>query len=83
MRAKINTIVTDLQKQLKPGNTIQVSGQIQSMNGAFLNLGIGAAVRPRCSSYLLMVVNYQTFGDPLVVILALPATLSVSSPCCL
>jgi multidrug efflux pump subunit AcrB len=71
---QINTIVTDLQKQLKPGNTIQVSGQIQSMNGAFLNLGIGllfAAV----FVYLLMVVNYQTFGDPLVVILALPATL--------
>jgi len=65
--------VTDLQKQLKPGNTIQVSGQIQSMNGRVSSiLGIGllfAAV----FVYLLMVVNYQTFGDPLVVILALPA----------
>jgi multidrug efflux pump subunit AcrB len=71
---QIKQIVTDLQKQLKPGNTIQVSGQIQSMNDAFVNLGIGllfAAV----FVYLLMVVNYQTFGDPLVVILALPATL--------
>ncbi len=71
---QINGIVTDLQKQLKPGNTIQVIGQIQSMNGAFLNLGIGllfAAV----FVYLLMVVNYQNFGDPFVVILALPATL--------
>jgi multidrug efflux pump subunit AcrB len=71
---QINQIVTDLQRELKPGNTIQVSGQIQSMNGAFVNLGIGllfAAV----FVYLLMVVNYQTFGDPLVVILALPATL--------
>src|SRR5882724_3802675 len=71
---QISNIATDLQKQLKPGNTIQVIGQIQSMNGAFLDLGIGllfAAV----FVYLLMVVNYQTFGDPLVVILALPATL--------
>jgi len=70
----ISNIVTDLQKQLKPGNTIQVIGQIESMNGAFLNLGIGllfAAV----FVYLLMVVNYQNFGDPFVVILALPATL--------
>jgi multidrug efflux pump subunit AcrB len=51
-----------------------VIGQIESMNGAFLNLGIGllfAAV----FVYLLMMVNYQTFGDPFVVILALPATL--------
>ena len=72
--AQINEIVTDLQKELKPGNTIQVIGQIQSMNGAFINLGIGllfAAV----FVYLLMMVNYQTFGDPFVVILALPATL--------
>jgi multidrug efflux pump subunit AcrB len=72
--SQISTIVKDLQKQLKPGNTIQVIGQIQSMNSAFINLGIGllfAAV----FVYLLMVVNYQNFGDPFVVILALPATL--------
>jgi multidrug efflux pump subunit AcrB len=70
----INKVTTELQKQLKPGNTIQVLGQIQSMNDSFRDLGIGllfAAV----FVYLLMVVNYQTFGDPFVVILALPATL--------
>ncbi|HZC96457.1 MAG TPA: efflux RND transporter permease subunit [Bradyrhizobium sp.] len=72
--ADINKVTTELQKQLKPGNTIDVVGQIQSMNDSFLNLGIGllfAAV----FVYLLMVVNYQNFGDPFVVILALPATL--------
>ncbi len=69
----IGKIVDDLQKQLAQGNTIQVVGQIESMNGAFRDLGIGllfAAV----IVYLLMVVNYQNFGDPFVVILALPAT---------
>jgi multidrug efflux pump subunit AcrB len=69
----IGKIVAELQKQLKPGNTIQVVGQIQSMNNSFRDLGIGllfAAVLV----YFLMVVNYQNFGDPLVVILALPAT---------
>ncbi len=72
--ADINKVTTQLQKELKPGNSIQVTGQIQSMNDSFRNLGIGllfAAV----FVYLLMVVNYQTFGDPFVVILALPATL--------
>ena len=70
----ISKIVADLQKQLAPGNSIQVVGQIQSMNDSFRDLGIGllfAAV----IVYLLMVVNYQNFGDPFVVILALPATL--------
>ena len=70
----IRAVVSDLEKQLAPGNTIQIVGQIQSMDGAFADLGIGllfAAVLV----YLLMVVNYQNFGDPLVVLLALPATL--------
>jgi multidrug efflux pump subunit AcrB len=70
----INKIVAELQKELKPGNTIQVLGQIQSMNDSFRDLGVGllfAAV----FVYMLMVVNYQNFGDPFVVILALPATL--------
>jgi multidrug efflux pump subunit AcrB len=70
----IGKIVGELQKELKPGNRIQVLGQIQSMHDSFRDLGIGllfAAV----FVYLLMVVNYQNFGDPFVVILALPATL--------
>lgn len=69
----LGKIVADMQKQLAPGNYIQVLGQIDSMRSAFVDLGIGilfAAV----IVYLLMVVNYQNFGDPFVVILALPAT---------
>jgi multidrug efflux pump subunit AcrB len=69
----INTIVAEYQKQLSPGNRIEVIGQIDSMNAAFRDLTIGilfAAV----FVYLLMVVNYQNWGDPFVVILALPAT---------
>jgi multidrug efflux pump subunit AcrB len=69
----IDKVAAQFKKQLAPGNTIQVTGQIQSMNDAFRDMGIGlmfAAV----FVYLLMVVNYQNFGDPFVVILALPAT---------
>jgi multidrug efflux pump subunit AcrB len=65
--------VTTARKELSPGNSVQVLGQIQSMNDAFRDMAIGllfAAV----FVYLLMVVNYQNFSDPLVVILALPAT---------
>ena len=57
---EIRGIVAELQKQLSPGNSIQVVGQIESMNAAFYDLGVGllfAAVLV----YLLMVVNYQTF----------------------
>jgi multidrug efflux pump subunit AcrB len=72
--ADIDRITAQLRPQLSPGNSIQVIGQIDSMNGAFRDLGIGllfAAV----FVYLLMVVNYQNFADPFVVILALPTTM--------
>jgi multidrug efflux pump subunit AcrB len=71
---EINKVVAEYRPQLSPGNRIEVVGQIDSMNGAFADLAIGilfAAV----FVYLLMVVNYQNWGDPFVVILALPATL--------
>uniref|UniRef100_I2Q1A5 Cation/multidrug efflux pump n=1 Tax=Desulfovibrio sp. U5L TaxID=596152 RepID=I2Q1A5_9BACT len=68
---EIDKIVAELSPQLSPGNTIQVLGQIQSMNDAFRNMGIGL-VFAAVFVYLLMVVNYQNFGLPFVVILALP-----------
>ena len=69
----INKVIAQYQKQLSPGNRIQVTGQIASMNSAFRDLAIGL-IFAAVFVYLLMVVNYQTWGDPFVVILALPAT---------
>ena len=69
--AAIQNVVADLEPKLKPGNHIVVRGQIESMRSAFGDLGLGltfAAV----FVYMLMVVNYQSFLDPLAVILALP-----------
>src|SRR6476619_4804614 len=73
LSADINKVVDQYKSQLTPGNRIEVVGQIDRMNSALRDLAIGilfAAV----FVYLLMVVNYQTWGDPFVVILALPAT---------
>jgi multidrug efflux pump subunit AcrB len=69
--ADIKRIVDEVSPQLKPGNHIVVRGQIESMHSAFANLTLGllfAAV----FVYMLMVVNYQSFLDPLAVVLALP-----------
>lgn len=68
---EIEKIVSEVEPQLKPGNHIVIRGQIESMHGAFADLRLGllfAAV----FVYMLMVVNYQSFLDPLAVILALP-----------
>jgi multidrug efflux pump subunit AcrB len=67
----IQKIVDEVEPQLKPGNHIVVRGQIESMRSTFGNLTMGllfAAV----FVYMLMVVNYQSFIDPLPIILALP-----------
>ena len=67
----IQNVVRQMQGKLGPADHIAIRGQIASMNQAFGNLTIGllfAAV----FVYALMVVNYQSFLDPLAVLLALP-----------
>ena len=69
--AAIRKVVQETQGKLGPADRIVILGQIDSMDHAFTNLTIGllfAAV----FVYALMVVNYQSFVDPLAVILALP-----------
>jgi multidrug efflux pump subunit AcrB len=69
--SSIRSIVGDLQQHLKPGNRIVVRGQIDSMDQAFANLGLGL-VFAAVFVYLLMVVNFQSFLDPVNIVLALP-----------
>src|SRR5258708_17927115 len=57
--AEINKVTAELQKKLKPGNSIQVIGQIQSMSDSFRNLGIRLLFAAVFVS-LLMVVNYPS-----------------------
>jgi multidrug efflux pump subunit AcrB len=67
----IQKVVQDMRGKLGAADSIVVRGQIASMNDAFTDLAIGllfAAV----FVYALMVVNYQSFLDPLAIVLALP-----------
>jgi multidrug efflux pump subunit AcrB len=69
----IQKIVNELSRELKPGNHIVIRGQIESMRSTFASLSIGL-IAAAVFVYLLMVVNYQSFIDPLAVVLALPGT---------
>jgi multidrug efflux pump subunit AcrB len=66
-----NRIVKEESKNLPPGTKIVVRGQMESMNEAFSRLGIGLAFAALLV-YLLMVVNYQSWLDPFIIICALP-----------
>ncbi|MET0657284.1 MAG: efflux RND transporter permease subunit [Steroidobacteraceae bacterium] len=62
-------------KDLPKGSTVKMLGQIQTMNTAFSGLlfGLLGAI---VLIYLLIVVNFQSWSDPLVIISALPAALA-------
>ena len=62
-------------KALPRGTSITVQGQAENMNASFrgLGMGIGFAV---VLVYLLMVVNFQSWLEPFVILMALPGTLA-------
>lgn len=69
--ADVNRIVDEFRPKLAPGSTISVRGQVESMNEAFTRLGMGLAFAA-IMVYLLMVVNFQSWRDPFIIITALP-----------
>ena len=73
--ADINGVLKKLARDQPKGVTVTIRGQVATMNVAFLGLGLGliAAV---VLIYLLIVVNFQSWLDPLVIISALPAALA-------
>ncbi|MCJ2080478.1 efflux RND transporter permease subunit [Methylobacterium sp. J-090] len=68
---EIRTIVADEQKNLPAPDKITVRGQIENMQSAFTRLQVGLAIA-LVAVYLLMAVNFQSWGDPFVVLAALP-----------
>jgi multidrug efflux pump subunit AcrB len=69
--AKVTRIVKEESRHLPPGTKIVVRGQVESMNEAFDRLGLGLTFAALLV-YLLMVVNYQSWLDPFIIICALP-----------
>ncbi len=71
----INAILKQSSAQLPAGSTVAVRGQVQTMNESYegLLLGIAGAF---VLIYLLLVVDFQSWRDPFVVVCALPAALA-------
>jgi multidrug efflux pump subunit AcrB len=71
----INKVIADNADQLPKGSTVELSGQVQTMNSSFSGLlfGLLGAI---VLVYFLIVVNFQSWSDPFVIITALPAALA-------
>ncbi len=70
----IDNIIANVHKSLPPGTSIVMRGQVSSMRDAFFGLGLGLAFAILLV-YFLMVVNFQSWVDPFIIIMALPAAL--------
>ena len=71
----IRRILTDVEKDLPRGSSMIVRGQVESMTSAFIGLATGLLFAI-VLVYALMVVNFQSWLDPFIIITALPGALS-------
>jgi CzcA family heavy metal efflux pump len=67
--------VAEIQKELPRGSTIFIRGQVETMRTSFLGLAVGL-VGAIVLAYLLIVVNFQSWLDPFIIITALPGALA-------
>jgi CzcA family heavy metal efflux pump len=73
--ADVDKAIADTAKDVPKGSSVVLLGQVQTMNSAFSGLlfGLLGAI---VLIYLLIVVNFQSWSDPFVIITALPAALA-------
>jgi len=70
----VRRILPEFEKRLPRGSFITLRGQVQSMDSSFIGLGVGVLFAVLLV-YLLMVVNFQSWLDPFIIIMALPGAL--------
>jgi len=72
---QVDKIMKDVSKKLPKGVSLVMRGQVETMRSSFLRLGIGI-VFAILLVYLLIVVNFQSWVDPLIILMALPGALA-------
>lgn len=73
--ADIQKAINETASEVPRGSSVVLLGQVKTMNGAFAGLLFGL-VGAIVLIYLLIVVNFQSWSDPFVIISALPAALA-------
>jgi len=69
--SEIQKIMDQTRKGLPKTTTLTLRGEVQTMNDSFLRLGIGI-IFAIMLVYLLMAVNFQSWLDPLIILMAIP-----------
>jgi CzcA family heavy metal efflux pump len=69
--SEIEKIMDQTRKTLPKTTTLELRGEVKTMNDSFVRLGIGI-VFAIMLVYLLMAVNFQSWLDPLIILMAIP-----------
>jgi len=72
---QVRRIVGEMTPQLPRGTTLVVRGQVDTMQTSFARLGLGLIVAV-ILVYLLMVVNFQSWLDPFIILMPLPSAMA-------
>jgi multidrug efflux pump subunit AcrB len=72
---RVEQVVDDLRPSMPRGTTATIKGQAESMKSSFRGLGYGL-IFAILLVYLLMVVNFQSWLDPLIILMALPGAIA-------
>jgi len=73
--AGINKVIDSNRKYLPRGSQLILRGQVETMHQSFIGL-LGGLAGAIVLVYLLIVVNFQSWLDPFIIITALPAALA-------
>jgi multidrug efflux pump subunit AcrB len=71
----VSKIVAEMKPSFPRGTTVRIKGQVESMESSFRGLGYGL-IFSVLLVYLLMVVNFQSWLDPFVILMALPGAIA-------
>ncbi len=72
---EIDRIIDAARPGLPKGSQVVMRGQVQSMRSSFTGLGLGI-VFAILLVYIILVINFQSWLDPLIIIMALPGALA-------
>ncbi|WP_186070231.1 efflux RND transporter permease subunit [Burkholderia gladioli] len=73
--SRIDELIGQAKASLPRGTQLVLRGQTETMRSSYIGLGLGVAAAI-VLVYLLIVVNFQSWIDPLIIISALPASLA-------
>ncbi len=71
----VDKVIAEYSRKLPPGSYIDTRGQVETMRSSFLGMAYGL-VFAIVLVYFIMVINFQSWTDPFIILMAVPGALS-------